>query len=535
MFGRRWLFFGLIIALSAVLVACSGNDGTDASKAGSKGGEETVHRGGTLIVAMDQAPVADRFDPMKSSDLYTSTVVNAVTEGLVKYNEKLEPEPWLAERYETSSDGLVYTFYLRKGIKFHDGTEMDSEAVKFSVDRVRDEKNKQWPRYSDSQFIADTGVVDKYTFKIVLKEASAAFPSRLTGGLGGVISPTALRTMGEEAFGRAPVGTGPFKFREYKADNYVRLDRFDGYWRSGADGQPLPYVNNVEWRIITEPGNQLLALQSGDIHVLSTIRDEDVKLVKADPNIVYAQAPGLTFTGFHFNLSVAPFNNKALRQAVQYAIDRDEIVKAVYDGNRQVGYFPVAILNEWATDSNYKPYSFDQAKARQKLVEGGRPDGFEFTAWIAAGNSTMQQLYELIQAQLAKVGIRMKIEAADFNGVVTAKWQRNDPDGHAYAIGWGAGVDPDQLLTTLFTKGGSRNYTKYENPRYDELIAAARTTSDREARARNYREALKVLMEDSPYEVLTYAVDRHVGTKKVKGWYVGTKATTSYSEYWLSD
>src|SRR5262249_34842733 len=158
-----------------------------------------------------------------------------------------------------------YTFYLRKGVMFHDGTEMDAEACKFSVDRVRDEKNKQYPGYADSKLIADTQVVDKYTFRIVLNDANAAFPSRLTARLGGIVSPTAVKTMGEEKFGTAPVGTGPFKFKEFKNDQYVRVERFDNYWRNGADAKKLPYLDGVEWRIITEPTTRLTALQTGDV------------------------------------------------------------------------------------------------------------------------------------------------------------------------------------------------------------------------------------------------------------------------------
>ena len=532
---RLTMVLGLI-ALVLLLAACGAGSGSNASTKAANGADTAkVHRGGTLVVAMDQNPVGDRFDPMKQGDTYTGFVTSAVTEGLIKYNDKLEPTPWLAESYDVSNDGLTYTFNLRKGVKFHDGTEMDAAAAKFSVDRVRDEKNKQWPRYGDGQFISDTQVTDKYTFKIILKEPASPFPSRLAGGLGAIVSPTAFETMGEDAFSRAPVGTGPFKFKEYKSDSYVRVERFDGYWRNGADGKALPYVGGIEWRIITEPANRLIALQAGDVHVIATLRDQDVKLVKADSNLVLAQTPSLGFTGFQFNLSVPPFDNKALRQAVQFAIDRKEIVDAVYEGNREVGYLPIPIPTQWAIDQDYKPYPYDPAKARQKLAEGGKPNGFEFTASAASGNAITQQLYELMQAQLAKVGIKMNIELADFNGVVVPKWQHNDPDSQVWAISWTAAIDPDLLLTNLFTKGGSSNFAKYDNPKYDELVAAARKSSNRDERAKAYKEALKLVMDDSPYAVLVYGLDRYVGQKKVKGWFVGTKATTSYSEYWLEE
>jgi peptide/nickel transport system substrate-binding protein len=526
------LMAGLVLA--GLIAACGGGRSDDAAPPA-----ETVRRGGTLITALDAAPVGDRFDSLKASDVYTSAVVHAVIEGLVKYNDKLEPVPWLAERYEVSADGLTYTFHLRKGVKFHDGTEMDAEAVKFSVDRVRDERNKQWPGFEDGALVSETAVLDKHTFRLTLKEASAPFVSRLTGRLGGIVSPSAVRSMGDEAFGRAPVGTGPFKFKEYRADNYVRVERFDAYWRNGADGKPLPYLDAIEWRVITEPASRLTALQAGDLHVVSTpassVRDQDTKLLKADSNLVYGQQAGLTVSGFSFNLSTPPFNNKALRQAVQLAIDRDEIVRVVYEGNREAGYSPLPTPFQWAIDPAYKPYSFDLARARQKLAEGGRPDGFEFTAWIASGSSANQLLFELIQAQLAKAGIRMKIEAADFNGVVVPKARAGDADGHAYGISYLTNTDPDQLLSNRFSKGGNFNYAKYENAKFEELVIAARKTSDKEQRARSYREAVKLLMDDSPYTVLTYGIDRHVGHRKVKGWSMGSQATTSYSEYWLAE
>ena len=494
--------------------------------------QQTIRRGGTLLVAMEVNP--KDFDPMVSGDAYSSAVSSSVTEGLYKINDKIEPEPWLAEKVDISTDGLTYTFTMRRGVMFHDGTELDAEAVKFSIDRVRDEKNKKYPGYNDGQLISETTVVDKYTFKLVLKEPASPFPTRLTGRLGGIVSPKAVREMGDEQFNKTPVGTGPFKFKEFKSDTSVRVEKFDNYWRNGADGKKLPYLDAVEWRIITEPATRFTALQTGDVHI-SSIRDQDKPLAQADKNLDYAQQPGFAFTGFSFNIKDAPFDNKALRQAVQYALDRDEIVKAVFENNRVAGALPVPIPMEWAYDKNYKGYTFDLSKAKEKLKEGGKPDGFEFTAWIGSGSSVTRQLYDLMQVQLAKVGIKMKIEEGDFNGVVVKKWQNNDADGGTYGISWSTGVDPDGLLTNLFTKSGSFNFNKFDNAKVDELINQARRVSSKEERAKLYREMLPLLMEDSPYLVLCYGIERHVGQKKVQGWSLGPKATTSYSEYWLKE
>ncbi len=551
MLGKRWWAIAGVLALAALLGACGGGGDKDSSAGGGQGtspgalgavsgtaaatqqAAKPIRRGGTLIVAMDANPRGEQFDPMKSGDAYTSAVTSAVTEGLYSYNEKVEPVPWLAEKIDISPDGLTYTFHLRKGVMFHDNTEMDAEAVKFSIDRVRDEKNKQYPGYADSRRVADTQAVDKYTFKLVLSEANSAFPSRLTGRLGGVVSPTAVRTMGEEKFSTAPVGTGPFRFKEFKNDQYVRVEKNENYWRDGADGKKLPYVDAVEWRIITEPTGRLTALQAGDVHI-AAIRDQDAKIVREDKNLNYAQQAGFSLTSFAFNIQAPPFNNKALRQAVNFALDREEIIRAVYEGNREVGHGFIPLTLQWAIDRDYKPYPFDQTRAKAKLAEGGRPDGFEFTAWLGSGNSVGKQLYELMQAQLAKVGIRMKVEEGDFNGVLVPKWQRNDADAGTFAISWSTGVDPDSLMTNLFTKDGSFNHNKYDNPRVTELVLAARKTSNLEERGRYYKEMMKLVMDDAPWCMIVYGIERHVGSKKVDGWYLGVKATTSYSEYWLN-
>ena len=542
---RRLLAAAVAAAGTGVLIACGGGDKAkdkdEEAKDAPGGGQPAatpqaskIRRGGTLLVALEANPNGTQFDPMKSTDLYTSQVTGAVTEGLYKYNEKIEPVPWLAEKVDLSSDGRAYTFYLRKGVMFHDGTEMDAEAVKFSMDRVRDEKNKQYPGYADGKLVAETVVVDKYTYRMVLQEPNCGFPARLTGRLGAVVSPTAVRTMGEDKFGTAPVGTGPFKFKEFKNDQSARVEKYENYWRNGADDKKLPYLDAVEWRVITEPTARLTALQTGDVHI-AAVRDQDVPLVKKDTNLVYAQQPGFGLGTFAFNITVPPFNNKALRQAVNFAIDREEIVRAVYEGLREVGNSFIPLTMEWALDKDFKPYSHDPQKAKAKLAEGGQPNGFEFTAWIAAGSSQTQQLFELMQAQLDKVGIKMKIEMADFNGVVIPKWQKAEPDAHVWGIGWSTGVDPDSLITNILTKDGSFNYIKYDNPRVTELIVQARSVvgCSLQERGKLYKEAMRLIMDDVPWTVLTYGIDRHVGHKKAQGWYLGVKATTSYSEFWL--
>lgn len=550
---RRWsVALTLALALALVAGACGGGSKSSDTPASSNAEKPSlgaltqvagqanassapvtankVKRGGTLTIGMEANP--KDFDPMMAGDSYSQDVTSAVTEGLYKYNEKVEPTPWLAEKID-QPDPVTYVFHLRQGVKFHDGTEMDAEAVKFSVDRVRN--NPKSPGYGDGKLVQDTVVVDKYTFKLVLTEVSSPFPSRLTGRLGGIVSPTAVKAMGDEKFNQSPVGTGPFKFGEFKSDNYVRVEKFDGYWRKDKDGQQLPYLDRVEWRIILEPAARLTALQSGDILVPGVtsagIRDQDAKIVKEDKSLRYEQQAGFSYTGFPLAIDKPPFDNKALRQALAYAIDRDEIVKAIYEGNRIVGNGPIPLTLDWAIDKSYVPYTYDPAKAKAKLAEGGKPNGYDFTIQVASGSSVSQQLFELIQAQVKKVGINMNIEYADFNGVVVKNWMAIN--GQAFSISWSTGIDPDQGMTNQFTKDGSFNHFPYDNPKVTELVTAARKTSSLEERGKLYKQAVPLIMDDSPYIFLVYGIDRWAASKKVQGWYLGQKATTSYSEFWI--
>jgi peptide/nickel transport system substrate-binding protein len=533
----RWLAVSAMAALALLLAACGGG-GQSGGAGGGQAGDLTggaaqptaapaaqIRRGGTLVLAMEQNP--QRFDPKLYTDVYSSEIALNIFDTLVKVDDKLTPVPFLAERIEQPDD-LTYVFHLRKGVKFHDGTELDAEAVKFSVDRIREERRS--PDYSEVQIIVESAVVDKYTYRAKLSEPNAPFLVLMSGRPGIVVSPTAVRTLGEERFALSPVGTGPFKFGEWRTDSLVRVEKNPDYWRMGADNRPLPYVDRVEWRIISEPANRLTALQAGDVDI-SSVRDQDLPIVKSDSNLQWRQEPGANWGGLVLTLSRPPFDNKALRQALAFAIDREEIVRVVNEGNAEVANSPIPPPHAWARDASFKPYTYDLAKARQKLAEGGRPNGFEFEAWFSAGSSTTQQLAELMQAQLARAGIKMNIQYGDFNGVVIPKARNQESNAYAIAFNCGYG-DPDPCVARRFLAGSTFNYMFYDNPRVNEMIVRARQTSNREERARLYKEVVPLIMDDAPFLFTTHGVVRFTGSKKVQGWFLGAKATAGYSEYW---
>ena len=513
----RLKLVALAIGFSALLIACGGS-----SEKAAPASTEQVQRGGTLIATFESNPT--KFDPVVTREATGLTVLNNVCEALVTINSKLEPVPWLAEKVD-QPDPMTYVFQIRKGVKFHDGTEMNADAVKFSIDRTRTNPNAV--SYADSRVISDVTVSDPYSLKVTLSEPSSPFLSRLSQRLGMVVSPAAVQAKGA-AFADAPVCTGPFKFSEFRSDQFVRLERFDGYWRQGQDGQALPYLDKVEWRIIPEPATRLTSVQAGDVHQTS-IRDQDMAIAKGDANLRVEQQPGFGFTGLALTINKPPFDNLALRQAVQFAIDRKEIIKAVYEGNREEAKGPIYPSLALAYDPNYNPYPYDLAKARAKLAEAGRAGGFEFTTQ-AADTANAKALMDLVTAQLARAGITMKVEQKPF-GAVTMAYERGE--SNAYLVGYTAGLDPDQPLSSAFGQGGFFNKFPYNNPQVSELILTGRRATDTAARTRAYRQAVTLIMEDSPYVFFTYDTERAVLNKKVQNWYLGYKDSPGFSEYWL--
>jgi ABC-type transport system substrate-binding protein len=285
--------------------------------------------------------------------------------------------------------------------------------------------------------------------------------------------------------------------------------------------------------VISEPSVQMTAIQTGDVHIASAIRDQDVALLKRDNNVAVLEAASPSHTGMWITLTRAPLNNKALRHAVAHAIDREEINRAIYEGSATIANGPMPPPFTWARDQSYAPFPYDQAKAKALLAEGGQPNGFEFTAWFGSGNSQIQQLAELLQAQLTKVGIKMNAEFADFNGVIRPKMVAGEGQAYVYNSSC-AYIDPSNCMR-FFLPGNATNFSKYDNPRATELLNTALRSTNREERGRIYKDVQRVIVDDAPIIYFVYPVTRTITAKKVQGAFVGSKYTQGYSEFWLSN
>jgi peptide/nickel transport system substrate-binding protein len=536
--GKVLLFMALVLALAA----CGGGKKEETKATGAAGtpaaaaatatagvqtgtGEKPV-RGGTLTIGLT-SDIAN-LDPYKSN-LYVDRLVHYnLYDSLVTIDEQLNFKPSLAESWDTS-DPKAVVFKLRKGVKFHDGTEFNAEAVRFNIQRILDDKTS--PRNSELANITSVEVVDAATIKFILKEPFAPLFALLVDRAGMIVSPAAAQKGGQD-FTRNPIGggTGAFKFVEWKKDERIVLERNPDYWRKDKDGQALPYLDKLIFRPIPNEETRLANLKTGEIDVSDGAPFKDVAALQKDSSLTYRQIPAYSRGGITLNTTTEPFNNKALRQAVAYALDRQEIVKTVlYDVSVVAtgGLAPPHL----GFDKSFKVYepTANLAKAKEKLAEAGKPNGFSFKLSIIAGSPTEQLNGELIKDELGKVGIQVELVQSEFTKLVSDTQAGNF---QASAIGWSGRIDPDADLFAQFTCGGSLNYGKFCNPEADKALQEARSTFDTEKRKAAYQRANQILTTDVAYLFVSNGVSRQVSSNKVRNFFLMPDQMMRMHEVW---
>src|SRR5918998_5011212 len=316
MIGR--IRVGAVVSMMVALLVVVG--------CGGGGAPQSNTPPGTLYVALDAEP--PELDPNLSSAYVDRQVMASLYDKLVDIDQDGEIVPMLATSYEVSDDDLVYTFHLREGIKFHDGTEFNAEAVKYNLDRYQEEDSV---RSTEVEPIESVEVVDEYTVRVTLSEPFAPFLAVLTDRAGIMASPKAL----EENNGRIsknPVGTGPFEFVERVRGDHITVERNQDYWRDG-----LPKIDSIEYRGIDDENVQYQNLQSGELDLIDSIPFVEFRELQESDDYEVSMEPGLGYQGIWLNVTQPPFDNKQLRKAVYRLVDPEAIVKAV---RRKVGGTP---------------------------------------------------------------------------------------------------------------------------------------------------------------------------------------------------
>lgn len=435
--------------------------------------------------------VINTLDPAKASLVPEFYVIYGAFNGLLKFNEKMEIVPDLAESYSVV-DPVTTEFKLRRGVKFHDGNEMTAEDVKFSIERLMDEKLAS-PNRGKVTAIASINIVDPYTVRIVTRTPFAPLLNYLTNTRTGtqIVSRKAVQSLGDEAFGKRPVGTGAFMIKDWKSNESVEMVAFDDYFGG------KPPIRSVKIPIIAEESSGMTALLGNQLDLTSTAPFADVPgLEKRTGEVTVLKQPGMNTRYVALNVRKAPFDDVHFRRAVSMAFDRNVLVKAALFGEGVAipGILPPPL---WADGKAFtSEYStFNPEKAKAELAKSKYGAGTEATV-IIWGSNWWRRMGEIVVGQVNQVlGTKFQLQAMEFNAAF-AKAKAGDYD--ALVFGWLGLVDPDEYLGEILGSKGFRNIQGYSNPKMDELLEKGRGETDPVKRRAIYREAELLAVEDMP-------------------------------------
>lgn len=470
--------------------------------AGCGSGKSTGGGNKTINIALHQDP--PKLDPMVSTAFVDRMVFQSVFDKLVELDDKGKIVPMLAEKWEISPDGKQYTFHLRKGVKFHDGTEFNAEAVKFNLERY---KQKSSNRRNELKAVKTIKVIDPYTVELDLDTPYAPLLANLTDRAGMMCSPDAVKKAGDK-FQNHPVGTGPYVFKERSKGNQIVLVKNKEYWQKDK-----PKADKLVYKIMTDGNVALMNLKSGQVDMINRFPLNEVKNYQSDKaiSVINEASPG--FKGIVLNTTNPNFQDKRVRQAIDKALDRKAIVDVALSGVGTPGHSALS-KSSWAYDAELdQAPAQDVEGAKQLLAAAGKADGFSFTIQTDT-DPISQQVCQLIQKQLKAVNIDMQIQKMDFGTLLD---HAKKGDFEAATISWSGRMDPDGNLYDWFHTGTSMNYMKYSNPEVDGLLEQARHLTDQQARKGLYRQILLQLNQDVPYVFLYHDNNVFGLSKKVQG------------------
>jgi len=512
MLKKRILYLLIVFVMVATqLAACK------STTSGSKGG------GGTFIVARGGDSVF--IDGSNASDGESWRVAGEILEPLVRLEgTSTKVVPWLAESFE-SADGITWTFHLRKGVKFHDGTEFNADAVKWNFDRWMD-PNNQWRfgrtfEYYDTVFgenmkITETKVVDKNTFQIILAKPSAILLVNLTLASFAISSPTAVQKQGDKYATAAgsSVGTGPFMFKEWVPNDHITLVKNPKWWGVG------PKLDTLIFRSIPDNSARLAEFLAGTVQQ-ADLAQTDMATAEADPNIVSYTTPAMGVGYIAFQQCIKPFDNVKVRQAVSMAINRKAIVETFYtkQDTLATGFQPPAILG---SNPNLPAIEYNPDAAKALLAEAGFPNGFTTDFWyipvIRGYFPDSKAIAEAMAVDLAKIGVTVNLKTEDW---ATYLQDRLDGKFSMWMLGWGSdNGDPDNFIGYHFAHpvGQPKTEDCYNNDQLAQLLIDGAKEPDVAKREKIYQDAELIVHNDWARLPVAWTAGKAFFRKEVKGY-----------------
>jgi peptide/nickel transport system substrate-binding protein len=516
------MVLALFLFISVVFLI--GGSGTESAAAAAAGKQISITRGGTLNAA--QAAKWSSLDPTVSSGRANDKfIMNQLYETLIDVDSSGKYIPGLVEAWEVKNEKNII-LKLKKNVKFHDGTDFNAEAVKFVLERALNPETKASFR-AEIEDIQSIEVVDPNTVKIILKSPSSAILGALANYAGYMISPAAIQKYGKDIV-RNPVGTGPFKFKEAVEGDHITLVRSESYHIMGKDGKGLPYLGELSIKIIPDDSVKLVNLKSGGLDLIDGVQTINIQGLGASKNLTLVTTSASRVFKILLNVTKEPLSKKEVRQAIAFAVDREEFVKVVANGYGTVE--PSIVMKpQWFYSPTAK-YSFNIQKAKTLLAKAGYPNGFKIKMSFTSREPD-KTIIQLIQSQLKKIGINGEIETYDrlaFND----KWNKREGE-----IGLNflpvPKPDPYMQFQIFFATKGNNNFTGYSSQKFDETLEKSKKTYNIEKRKALYKELQNILAEDSPEVFLFHLPLFEAHTKKLQGFRTDPEGGWLLREAWM--
>lgn len=490
-----------------------------APKAEAKAGAPKT--GGILRVGTNQDPIG--FDPHTTNATASVRIIELVYNGLVRFNEKLEIVPDLAESFSTP-DPKTYTFKLRKGVKFHNGREMKAADVKYSLERIKDPATAS-PRAPNFKPIDTIETPDDYTVTIKLSAPYAPLLSILADRTSAVIPKEAVDANGGK-LDKVGVGTGPFKLAEYVANTRTRLEKNPDYFVQGR-----PYLDAVIFQPIPDDTARSTAVRTGTVDFVEYAPPKDLPLFKADSKMAIYGEGNNNVRFLAFNTTVKPFDNAKVRQAIAHAIDRGPVIDAAINGAGTPLLAGPFLPSFWAGLQQPIYPKQDIAKAKALLAEAGYPNGFKAKLKNTPTYSFLGNAGIVVQEQLKAIGVEFEIISLEWSVFLKDYLGK---DFEAAVSGYSAFADPHPPLDGTYVTGRQNNFMSYSNKEFDALVEKASQISDQAERAKLYQQAQTILANDAPMVFLYAANEYEAAQSYVKGYvhYINGSHRT-FADAWL--
>ncbi|ABR49059.1 extracellular solute-binding protein, family 5 [Alkaliphilus metalliredigens QYMF] len=491
------LLLSLILVFALVAVGCS-------SPEAPAGGEEVVEGEVTeskTVLVVGQGADAVSLDPHATNDQPSSRVSKQIYDTLVEQDQNMALQPGLATSWE-EIDELTFEFTLKQGVVFHNGEAFTANDVKFTLLRALESTHiGHIVGQIDPEGIE---IIDDHTIRISTTEPFAPLLAHLAHTATAMLNETAVTEAGED-YGQHPIGTGPFVFDKWNTGDSIELLRNDNYHGEA------PKIEKVIMRSITENANRTIELETGQIDIAYDISPNDVNRVEAHDDLILLRQPNFSTAYVGFNVAKEPYNDVRVRQAINYAVDMEAIVEAVYQGVGAPAKGPLG-PNVWASNQSLEEYGFDQEKAKELLAEAGYPEGFKTTLWTNQ-NQQREDIATIVANQLGQIGIEAEISVVEWGTYLedTAAGKHD-----MLIMGWTTVTgDPDYGLYSLFhskSTGTAGNRSFYGNDRVDELLDLGRRSADPVEREAYYMEAQVIIRDEAPW-IFTWSGEDLNGTQ----------------------